>query len=72
MARDFSEGLAAVKKDDLWGYIDASGKMVIPPRYHWAQEFEDGRAEVTLPDGDEVIIDRTGNVVAPADDENDE
>lgn len=28
----FSDGLAAVKIGDKWGYIDKSGKMVIAPR----------------------------------------
>lgn len=29
----FSEGLAAVKEDELWGYIDKQGKTVIAPAY---------------------------------------
>jgi len=29
-ARDFSEGLAAVKSGDLWGYIDHTGRAAIP------------------------------------------
>ena len=29
----FSEGLASVKKDDKWGYIDKTGKEVIPCQY---------------------------------------
>jgi hypothetical protein len=32
-ARDFKEGLAAVKSRDLWGYIDTTGKIAIPPSY---------------------------------------
>ena len=29
-ARDFSEGLAAVRSNDLWGYIDHTGRVAIP------------------------------------------
>jgi hypothetical protein len=32
-ARDFKEGLAAVKSRDLWGYIDTTGKVAIPFSY---------------------------------------
>ncbi|MDN4603964.1 MULTISPECIES: WG repeat-containing protein [Paenibacillus] len=31
--KDFSEGLAAVKKNNLWGFIDHNGKEVIKPQY---------------------------------------
>jgi hypothetical protein len=29
-AREFSEGLAAVRSNDLWGYIDATGRLAVP------------------------------------------
>ena len=32
-ARDFSEGLAAVKSNDLWGYIAPTGRIAIPFAY---------------------------------------
>jgi len=32
-------GLAAVKKDKKWGYINTQGKMVIPPRFDHAGDF---------------------------------
>lgn len=32
-ARDFSEGLAAVRSDDKWGYIDRMGHVVIPFKF---------------------------------------
>jgi hypothetical protein len=32
-ARSFSDGLAAVKFDGMWGYIDRLGQWVIPPTY---------------------------------------
>ncbi len=38
----FWEGLAAVKRDDLWGYIDAKGKEVIACQYQKAEHFLEG------------------------------
>ena len=35
-ARDFSEGLAAVLVDGLWGYINHAGCMVIAPQFEVA------------------------------------
>jgi hypothetical protein len=32
-AHPFSDGMAAVKKDGMWGYIDRLGQWVIPPTY---------------------------------------
>ena len=34
-ARSFSDGLAAVKSDGMWGYIDRLGQWVIPPTYNF-------------------------------------
>ena len=45
-ARDFSEGLAAVKKDGKWGYINTDGEMVIDPIYDSANSFSEGLAAV--------------------------
>ena len=42
----FSEGLAAVKVGDLWGYIDTSGKMVIAPQFFHAFSFSGGLASI--------------------------
>ncbi len=33
-ATDFYEGLAAVKVNNAWGFIDSSGKMVIQPQFN--------------------------------------
>jgi len=45
-AQEFSEGLAAVKKDGKWGYIDETGKVVIPFQYDVAYVFNEGCAVV--------------------------
>lgn len=45
-ADSFNEGLAAVKKDGKWGYIDETGKTVIPFEYDYAFPFSEGLAVV--------------------------
>ena len=43
----FSEGMAAVQNlEGLWGYIDRSGKIVIPCEWEEAGEFNGGIASV--------------------------
>ncbi|MGE5674898.1 MAG: WG repeat-containing protein [Mycobacterium leprae] len=49
-----------------WGYIDATGKFVIPPQFQHADPFgTDGLAAVQQ-DGHAGLIDRQGKVVLPA------
>ena len=43
----FSEGLAPVSIEYWFGYIDLTGKFVIPPQWEWAEPFKDGYATVT-------------------------
>lgn len=45
-ASRFSEGLAAVKQNGKWGYIDTDGKTVIPFDYDYAFSFNEGVAVV--------------------------
>ena len=45
-AREFSEGLAAVKKNGKWGYIDEENKVVIDFQYDYAWDFNEGKAVV--------------------------
>jgi hypothetical protein len=45
-AAPFSEGLAAVQSYGQWGYIDPTGKYVIPPSYEGAGNFSGGLAPV--------------------------
>lgn len=52
-AKDFSEGLAAVKADGKWGFIDTKGKMVIEPQFNPKQaqfnsQFSDGLVAVNF------------------------
>ena len=45
---DFSEGLATVKLNDKYGYIDKTGKEIIPCKYNDAWNFSEGFAKVAL------------------------
>lgn len=53
-AQLFCEGLAAVKKDGKWGYIDTDGKVVIPFQYDQAYHFNEGKAVVGTLNGQDT------------------
>lgn len=58
----FQEGLARVKKDGLFGFIDNSCSEIIPFRYNFADNFSDGMAAVNV--GEKWgYIDLKGNMV---------
>jgi hypothetical protein len=60
----FNEGLAAVKRGGLWGYVNAQEQEVVPPRYDGAFAFSQGRAAVNR-GGRWGYIDLTGREVIP-------
>jgi hypothetical protein len=60
----FNEGLAAVKRGGLWGYVDAGEQVVVPTRYDGAFAFSQGRAAVNR-GGRWGYIDLTGREVIP-------
>ena len=64
---EWSEGLKEVKRDGKYGYIDSTGKEVIPCtlEYDGVGAFHDGLAKVVLPDYNTGYIDRTGRRVIP-------
>jgi len=41
---DFSEGLAAVKKDKKWGFIDRDNKIILPFEFNFVRGFKNGFA----------------------------
>jgi hypothetical protein len=42
----FNNGLAKVKKNKKWGYIDTTGNVVVQPMYNEVENFSDGLARV--------------------------
>ena len=61
-ANDFSEGFAAVEKEEKWGFINTSGKIVITCQYDNVTEFHEGIAAVEA-DGKWHYIDQRGKSV---------
>ncbi|WP_296202308.1 WG repeat-containing protein [Psychrobacter sp. UBA3962] len=61
---NFSEGLAAVVKNEKYGFIDTEGKVVIPLDYDWVSDFSEGLAVVRINER-YGAIDKTGKVVIP-------
>lgn len=64
-AKNFSEGMAAVQVDGLWGYIRLDGSTAIQPTFQCAGSFFNGRAVVQLKKGEWYFIDPTGQEKAP-------
>ena len=61
-AKEFSEGLAAVKTNGKWGFIDKRGNFVIQPQYIGGNSFSYGLAQVKV--GKKWgFIDKRGNFV---------
>ena len=59
----FSDGLARVKQNGKYGYIDKNGKMVIQPQFNDARNFSDGLAMVRQ-NGKYRYIDKSGNMIS--------
>lgn len=61
---DFSEGLAVFRtEDELCGYVDTKGRVVIKPQYKNAVGFSENIALVTDKDGKGFAIDRKGQKI---------
>lgn len=56
--------LYPIREGGRWGYMDASGQVVIPPQYLSASDFHGGLAAVKGPDG-YMLIDSAGQDVLP-------
>jgi len=64
----FKEGLAAVKQNGKWGYIDKSGNLIVPPQYDRVFDFYNGlsivaNGENSFREGSWGIIDIQGNTI---------
>ena len=62
--RGFSEGLAAFKRNDLWGYINDAGEVVVEPEFAEANDFSDGLALVLRTEY-YCLINTKGEIVVP-------
>lgn len=60
-ARNFSDGMAAVQIEKLWGYIDTSGTQAIPAKYQHADDFYNGFANVAFSRSEKLNYDGTNN-----------
>ena len=61
---DFSEGLAMVSNGKI-GFVDETGKVVIPCQWYRAMDFENGIAWVANVNDKWGFINKTGKVVCP-------
>lgn len=63
-AESFNEGLAAVEIDNLWGFIDKSGNIVIAPQFEFiVRGFSEGIAFVNCDNDKVAAIDKTGKYI---------
>ena len=58
----FVDGMARVKVDGKWGFIDTNGKMVIAPQYERVENFFEGLAGVKK-DDKWGFVDKKGRIV---------
>lgn len=64
----YFEGMARVKKNGKWGFIDSSGTLVVVPKYAQVENFKDGLARVRMASkggktGGWGLVDTKGNEV---------
>ena len=64
----FSERMAAVCQNGQWGYLHESGQMVIEACFDSAKNFCGGVAEVFPYDGETIVINKCGMMVATIED----
>lgn len=61
----YQEGMAAIKINDLWGFINMAGQVGIPPQFEEVDFFSEGLAEVKI-DGKWGYINAQGQLQIPA------
>ena len=63
-ARSYSDGLAAVKTDKGWGFIDTDGNFAIEPKFEAVGAFSEGLCSAIVSSGEKWgYIDKSGNTV---------
>ena len=63
--RIFSFGLAGVRKNRKWGFIDEKGKLIIEPIYDEVQYFTTNGLCPVVKNGKSGFIDKTGKEIIP-------
>ena len=64
-AGDYGEGLAPVRVENRWEYVDDSGTRQIDPQFDTARAFVGGRAAVEI-DGAWTFMRPDGTLITPA------
>lgn len=59
----YSDGIALLEKDGLYGYFDYAGRWVAKPEYTYATPFVEGLAVIGQKDGKKALIDTQGNII---------
>jgi len=63
----FHEGIAAVKLNGEWGYINEQGEVILKSEYDLVYNFNNNAGVVTLPDNTIVaIVDSHGSITRPS------
>ena len=62
--RDLSEGLVVVQLNGKWGFVDVTGKEVVPVKYDHVWRFKEGLASVELK-RKRGFVDKEGKEVVP-------
>ena len=62
---ELSEGVVCYKENELYGYMNLDGEVLIEPQFQWAGPFSEGKAAVCR-DGKVWYIDNSGAVVIRA------
>ena len=63
LARSFSEGIAAVKKDGKWGFIDKDNAIIVPCEYdEVTANYTDGKGELKK-ENTIYLFDNKGNLI---------
>jgi hypothetical protein len=60
---NFNAGVAQVKVDRFWGFIDENGSFVVPPDYKKCDNFKNGIAQVKDKRGATFFIDKNNKVL---------
>jgi hypothetical protein len=58
----YYEGIAKVKMNSKWGFVDSTGNVVVAPKYNQVENFNQGLAKVRI--GSRWgLVDKTGAVI---------